>query len=157
MPSRVVDQLVERMRHIQDAYYRLLLIVGPSGSGKTAALRELAAQLRAPLLNLNLELSRLLLDLTGRQRLLQLPQVLRDAVGEEAPVVLLDNTEILFDVSLQQDPLRMLQGLSRTRTVVASWNGRVEGGHLFYATPGHPEYRRYPAHELVVVGPGVTA
>jgi len=49
-----------------------------------------------------------------------------------ADVVLLDNVEVLFDVSLKQDPLRLLQGLSRNKTVVAAWSGeiRTEGRGL---------------------------
>jgi hypothetical protein len=41
----------------------------------------------------------------------------------QAGLVLLDNIELLFDVHLKQDPLRLLQGLSRNKTVVATWNG----------------------------------
>jgi ABC-type hemin transport system ATPase subunit len=65
-----------------------------------------------------------MLDLTERQRALQLPRILAEIVGvSAADVVLLDNVEVLFDVSLKQDPLRLLQGLSRNRTVVAAWSG----------------------------------
>ncbi|MCH7944758.1 MAG: BREX-3 system P-loop-containing protein BrxF [Armatimonadetes bacterium] len=70
---------------------------------------------------------------------------------------LLDNIEILFDVTLEQDPLRLLEGVSRNRTIVAAWNGTLENGYLSYATPDHPEYRRYPRRELVVVCPEVMA
>ena len=157
MPRSIAEEAAEQLTRVDGLYHRLLLIVAPSGSGKTAALQQLARETGAPLLNLNLELSRRLLDLTGRQRALRLPQVLQDAVGTGASVVLLDNIEILFDVSLKQDPLRLLQGLSRNRTVVAAWNGTVNAGYLLYAAPEHPEYRRYPARELVVVCPDVAA
>jgi hypothetical protein len=66
-------------------------------------------------------------------------------------VVLLDNIEILFDVSLMLDPLRLLQGLSRNKTVVAAWSGSVEGKHMVYATPDHAEYKRYPLLDFLVV------
>ena len=56
----------------------------------------------------------------------------------------------LFDVALKQDPLRLLQGLSRNRTVVATWSGSIEDGHLVYAGPHHPEYRRYAVGDLLV-------
>ena len=70
-----------------------------------------------------------------------------------AEVTLLDNIEILFDVNLKQDPLRLLQGISRNRTVVAAWNGTIEGNHLVYAIPGHTEYRRYPLQDYLIVAP----
>src|SRR5262249_62434896 len=101
--------------------------------------------------NLNLELSRLLLDLTVRQRALHVPRLLEEIVqAQGGEVTLLDNIELLFDVHLKQDPLRCLQGLSRHRTVVAAWPdsfgpGERPPGVLAYAEPGHPELRRYPA------------
>ena len=66
------------------------------------------------------------------------------------------NIEILFDVSLKQDPLRLLQGLSRNKTVVAAWNGSIVDNSLTYAAPAHPEYRRYPARDFLVASPEVT-
>lgn len=84
--------------------------------------------------------------------------MLSDIVSKnDAQVVLLDNTEVLFDVSLKQDPLRCLQGLSRRRTVVAAWNGTIAHGYLTYDAPDYPEYRRYPAADLLVVSPPVPA
>jgi hypothetical protein len=126
--------------------------------GKTAALRDVHRRTGAPLVNVNLELSRRMLDLTERQRALQLPRLLSETVNAtHADVVLLDNVEILFDVSLQQDPLRLLQGLSRNKTVVAAWNGSINHEHLVYAASDHPEYRRYPLRDLLIVSPGVAA
>ena len=72
-------------------------------------------------------------------------------------MILLDNIEILFDVGLKQDPLRLLQGLSRNKTVVAAWNGTIVEDSLTYAAPAHPEYRRYPMRDFLVASPEVTA
>jgi hypothetical protein len=72
-------------------------------------------------------------------------------------VVLLDNIEILFDVSLKQDPLRLLQGISRNKTVVAALSGAINYGHMVYATPGHPEYKRYSLRDFLVVSPEAAA
>ena len=148
---------MEQLAAVEGLYHRLILVSAPSGSGKTAALQDVAARTDAPLLNLNLELARLMLDLTERQRTLQLPRLLEEVVGQDESLVLLDNIEILFDVTLKQDPLRLLQGLSRNRTIVAAWNGTLEGGYLTYATPDHYEHQRYPCRELVVVCPKVVA
>lgn len=153
MAGPLADQIVLKIQEVAALYYRLVIVASPAGSGKTKALQEVAARTRAPLINLNLELSRRLLDLTKKQRALQVPRVLEEVVGSRGSVLLLDNTEIIFDISLKLDPLRLLQGLSRNRTVVASWNGTVEEGFLVYASPDHPEYQRYAARDLVVVFP----
>ena len=147
-----VDQIRQRLSGIAEIYNRLVLLVGPSGGGRTTALRALADAEKAPMLNVGAEISGRLLDLTERQRVLQLPKLLEETVAAFAgKLTLLDNTEILFNPVLKQDPLRLLQGLSRDRTIVASWLGRVEGPHLTYAVPEHPEFRRYPSADLLIV------
>ncbi|MFH1139262.1 MAG: BREX-3 system P-loop-containing protein BrxF [Pseudomonadota bacterium] len=148
----LVDRILKGIGHAAELYHRLVMLVAPAGSGKTAALQYVQARTSAPLVNVNLELSRRMLDLTERQRTLQAPRLLADIVGAAATdVVLLDNIEVLFDVALKQDPLRLLQGLSRNKTVVAAWSGAIDGEHIVYATPNHPEYKRYPLRDFLVV------
>ena len=148
-----IMRLIPQAMHM---YHRLVLVVAPLGAGKTAALREVAQQTGYNYINVNLELSRYMLELTQRQRQLQVPRLLRDIVRTaHDQAVLLDNLEILFDTSLKLDPLRCLQDVARDRTVVAAWNGAVTAGHLTYATPDHPEYRRYALEDLVIVCPAV--
>ncbi|MBW2072832.1 MAG: BREX-3 system P-loop-containing protein BrxF [Deltaproteobacteria bacterium] len=152
MNETIFSQIVSKIEEAAVHYYRLVLVVGSADSGKTDAVRKVAGQKDIPLLNVNLEMSRLLLDLTARQRAIRLPRLMGDLLGAtESQVVLLDNTEILFDPLLQQDPLRLLQNLSRNRTLVATWNGILKDGCLVYAEPGHPEYRRYPIGDFLLV------
>ncbi len=157
MAEPFVDEIIRNIGQVGDNYYRLLTIVAPTGAGKTAALQEVHSQTHAPLLNINLGLSRRMLDLTERQRTLYLPRLLDEILDEvKNDVVLLDNIEILFDVSLKQDPLRLLQNLSRNKTLVVAWNGYTEKNHIMYATPDHPEYRRYQIHDFLVLSPKMT-
>jgi len=148
-----------------ELYHRLILVVSPPGGGKTEALRSVQEKTDSHFLNVSLELSRSLLELTERQRKLQARRILGRLVSETAAegstvgadrgggVVLLDNIELLFDASLALDPLRLLEEISRNWTLVVAWPGHVEGGWLLYARPGHPEYRRYPVGELMIVTP----
>ena len=136
------------MDYARELYYRLALVVGPPGTGKTRALREVAERLGAPRVDLGVALSQRLLDVSARQRPRQVGQILSEIAEEVGEVVLLDNLEVLFERTLEQDPLRLLKGLSRYRTVVAAWNGTIEDGSLIYGDHGHPEYRYYPAAEL---------
>ena len=151
MTRPLVDDVIEKIREAGSRYHRLVLVVGVAGTGKTAALMTAAGRIDAPLVNVNLELSRRMLDLAERQRPLRVRRLLDRIVAESgSDVVLLDNLEILFDAALRQHPLRLLQDLSRSRVVAATWNGSIEGGHIHYATPGHPEYRRYPLNGILV-------
>ncbi len=151
MQTNGADRIRRTVAEATGRYFRLVLVVGPAGSGKTAALRAAADPVANPL-NLGSALAARLLPLSKRQRALQ-TQALLEALVDGAGIdpVLLDNLEILFDPALQQDVLRLLQGLSRNRTIVASWPGKYVEGVLSYAEPGHPEHVRYPEPEAVIV------
>ncbi|MBT4816492.1 MAG: BREX-3 system P-loop-containing protein BrxF, partial [Lentisphaerae bacterium] len=144
MAEPIAQRLAKAAGHVDGIYNRLVLLVAPSGLGKTQALREFCEASGAPLVNVNLELSLRMLEMTTRQRTLRLPVLFSEVLREhDGDVIGLDNLEIVFDRGLQQDPLRLLQSASRNRTLVATWNGQVSGGKLTYADIGHPEYRSY--------------
>ena len=153
MTDDPVAAILARIEGAPDLYHRLILVVGPAGSGKTAALRAVAQSTGAPVLNLNLELSRRLLDLTALQRALDTPRALDDLIRRHRSPVLLDDTELLFEPALRLDPLALLQRASRNRTIVAAWNGALDDRYLTCAEPGHPEYRRYRRNGLAIVSP----
>ena len=152
MAEPLSSQIIKKIQEVATLYHRLILLVDPVNSGKTLELKEVQRQTNAPMINVNLELSRRMLELTERQRTLQLPKLLGEVVSiASTDLVILDNIEMLFDTHLKQDPLRLLQGLSRNTTIVSSWSGAIEDGSLIYAAPDHPEYRKYPVRELCIV------
>jgi len=158
MAEPLANVIMRRICQANGLYHRLIMVVAPAGAGKTAALQDVHERTAAPFLNVNLERSRRMFGLTERQRALQLPRLLSEIVGAAATdVVLLDNIEVLFDVSLKQGPLRLPQGLSRNKTVVAAWSGSIDGEHMVYATPDHPEYTRYALRDFLVVNPEAVA
>ena len=151
MPVPLADQIMEKIDQAAELYHRLILVIAPSGAGKTAALQDVRDRTGATLINVNLEVSRLMLEMTQRQRTLELPRLLQDiSARSQGEVILFDNVEVLFDVELKQDPLRLLQGISRNKTVVCAWSGSVVNNILTYATPEHPEYKRYPVNDFLV-------
>jgi hypothetical protein len=153
LPSAsLAHHIKEQMPTASTLYYRLVLLVGKPRSGKTAALKEFAAGQKCPVVNLNLAISERLLELTTKQRAIRMTRLL-DAVAKEhsADVLVLDNIEILFSIELQQDPLRLLQGIARNQTVVASWAGDYQGERLTYAEPSHPEFKQYDQPDAIIV------
>jgi len=149
------DDLASAVGRASARYYPLVLVVGGHGSGKTTALKAFAASRDMPCPNLSLHLSTAMLAMTETQRRLQVgalvSRLVSDAGGE---VVVLDNTELLHEPSLEVDPLKVLLAASRIRPVVAAWSGRLHGTTLLYAEPGHPEYREYENPDMVVVPVG---
>lgn len=147
----IVLQILEAIKQVSTAYHRLIILVGENGSGKTKIIRKIGSNLDAPVLNLNLLLSNELLELSVRMRAARIESILQDIVGEHnSDIMLFDNIELLFDAELQQDPLRLLQGISRNCTIISTWNGYVKDDHLLYAEAGHPEFRSYPISDLII-------
>ncbi len=126
-----------------------MLIVGGRSAGKTLCLHEVADRTGAQVVNLGLEMSRRLLELSPRERPLRVSQLFRQTAlgrsGKTPEPVLLDNIEILSSADLRQNPLELLRSLARDRPVVATWPGSIRGNTIRYAAPGHPEYRTWPA------------
>ena len=153
-----LTKLGAAIQQAANQYFRLVILAGVPASGKTAALQSVAQQLRCQIVNVNLELSRKMLELTRTQRSRQVERLLKEVIAA-APgdVVLLDNLEILFDTALEVEPLRMLQISSRNRTLVATWNGTCLDGTLTYAEPGHPEFAQFKHVDAVVIPVGTSA
>jgi len=148
----IVAHVLDTIRQASSSYFKLVIVLAPSGGGKTKVLQEVGKTIGASVTNVNLELSRLMLDLTPQQRILQGPQLLNQIVSKSNnDVVLLDNIELLFDTSLKLDPLALLKKISRNRTVVTSWNGFVEDNRLNYARQGHHEYGSYELSDIVII------
>lgn len=150
-----LTKLEEAIQHAGGQYFRLVILAGPPGSGKTTVLQSVSQRLGCEVLNVNLELSKRMLELTRMQRPRQVERLLREVIAT-APgqVVLLDNLEVLFDSSLQVEPLRLLQVSSRNRTIVASWSGSFRDSTLTYAEPGHPEFAQFKQVEGIVITVG---
>jgi len=157
MAEPIQDKIKRSLQAAEGLYYRLVLLVGKTGSCKTAALRDIANEFDTSVININLALSSELLELTATQRSLRLQGILNQIVDKGQSPLVLDNLEILFDKDLQQDPLRLLQGISRNHAVVASWNGTIAGGRLVYAETGHPEYQCYDSVDALIVNMDGTA
>ncbi|GAA6620822.1 BREX-3 system P-loop-containing protein BrxF [Scytonema sp. NUACC26] len=153
--SNYFDRVVER-------YYRLIVVVVPPSRSQTVNFCQIAESINSRYVNINLELSRRLLELTQLQRATQVQKLLAEIIGNtHNGAVLLDRLEILFDESLKLKPLECLQKLARDkpgtacakgdRTIVAVWNGNIENNSLTYAESGHPEYCRCPTDGCTVI------
>jgi hypothetical protein len=152
MAAPPVAALEDKVASAPTLYHRVVFLVGQSSNARSDVLATLAGNHKWPVVNLGLAFSQQLLDVPRRHRATTAPQVLADLLGGvSGDVLLLDHIEVLFTPELAQDPVRLLQGLSRNRTLVVSWPGVRNGTTLVYAEPGHPEYYKQPIAELVYV------
>ena len=124
---------------------KLLVLIGSRQSGKTALLEALAKKKHGAVLNVGAELGKRLAGLPQRQRPLQTLAFLRELADQHASdnLLLLDNIELLFERSLQLDPLDLLKRYAHAGRVVAVWPGEMQDGRLTYAEIGHPEHWDY--------------
>ena len=142
MSESVRQQIMQSIQAAEALYHRLVVLVGRSGAGKTVILQEVANELGASTINVNLELSSRLLELTPSQQCLQASTILHEIVDDAPSPVFLDNIELLFDSNLQLNPWRLLQSVSRNQVIITSWNGSLIDGSLVYAEAEHSEYRK---------------
>lgn len=149
----VAPQVIEKLERMVDEVgalqSKLVLLIGLPTAGKTGLLNSLAKNKGVTPLNAGAELGGRLAGMPQRQRHLQTMTILRELVDQHAPgdLLLLDNIELLFDRSLQLDPLDLLKRHAHAKRVVAVWPGELQGdartGRLTYADMGHPEHQDY--------------
>lgn len=149
----VAPQVIEKLERLVDEVgalqSKLVLLIGPPNIGKTALLYSIAKGKGVTPLNVGAELGCRLAGMPLRQRHLQTTTILRVLADRHATgdLLLLDNIELLFDRSLQLDPLDLLKRHAHARRVLAIWPGELQGdartGRLTYADMGHPEHQDY--------------
>ncbi len=145
--------MIEKLKHLVDEVgalqSKLDLLIGPPHSGKTALLHTLAQSKGVKPLNVGAKLGGRLAGMPQKQRHLQTTTILRELADQHATgdLLLLDNIELLFDRSLQLDPLDLLKRHAHAKRVVAVWPGELQGdartGRLTYADLDHPEHQDY--------------
>ena len=150
------DQIREAVDAVSAGYERLILLVGSSSARRSAALQQAAADHAWEYVNLSLRLAERMLELSAQERPGRAFDLVREILGEaRRGVACLDNIELLFEPSLQLDPLALLQSLSRQTTLVVAWPGDVmddgDARRLTHAESSHPEYREYPAQGLILL------
>ncbi len=147
--------MAERLERLVDEiaalHSKLILIVGGTNVGKTALLHELAKNRSAVPLNVGSALGSRLAAIPQMERPLQTTGILRELADDHAKgdLLLVDNIELLFDRTLQLDPLDLLKRHAHARRVIAVWPGQLRDGRLSYAEMGHPEHQDYGLEGLV--------
>ena len=149
----MIAQLERLIGEIGDLNSKLVLLVGASRSGKTKLLRELGAKLNIEPLNVGMELGRRLAATPNNKRGFSAGELLREIADKERTddPLLLDNLELLFEKSLQINPLDLVKQLAHSKRVVAVWPGELRGDRLIYADMSHPEHRDYSRDGVVVL------
>ncbi|MED5634000.1 BREX-3 system P-loop-containing protein BrxF [Enterobacter hormaechei] len=101
------------------------------------------------LLELSEKLCEHLLPLSRDDRSRKAPDILAKMLNcIVSEVVWVDRIQVLFEPSLELDPLRQLQELARIKPIIAIWPGQLTEQLLTFSVPGRADYQSYTANEL---------
>ncbi|PDS70166.1 BREX-3 system P-loop-containing protein BrxF [Rhizobium phaseoli] len=147
----MINKLDCLVNDVSSVKSKLVLLIGPPRSGKTQLIEQLSARREARVLSVGATLGRRLLSVPSTRRHLQAADLLKELADEFASdgLLLMDNIELLFDRTLQLNPLDLLKRHAHARRVIAVWPGEFRGDRLSYATTGHPEHQDYGIDGLV--------
>ena len=151
----MIERLEQLAVEVTALNSKLILIVGPPHSGKTALLAAFGKRLGVEPLNIGSELGRRLTAIPQKKRHLQVVNIMHELVNQHVcgDLLLVDNIELLFDRSLQLNPLDLLKRHATAKRDVAVWPGELRQigneRRLTYADMGHPEHQDYGTEGLV--------
>jgi hypothetical protein len=143
----IPPDLVDRI-----AAHRCVLLVDPDPARLRSVAETLAGEHRWPTLLVGSALAAALLDVPPRRRPADSSRVVRDLIRPHGPgpLICLD-VDLLFEPSLQLDPLALFRDLSRIVKLVVAWPGSSAERTLAYAVPAHGHYRTWSHPEVEVI------
>ena len=121
-----------------------LLLVSPSIEYLTAVTRELERQYAWPRISLGKSLSATLLNVLPPLRSRQAERWLQDRLRDHASgPVLCTEIDLLFEPTLNLDPLMLFRRGGRVTPLVITWPGTYKDNVLAYAVPEHSHFRTW--------------
>lgn len=98
--------------------------------------------------NLSKLLSEKLVVLSLKDREQCLHSLVSDLVKEVEDICYFSRINLLFEESLQADPLKLLQYAAKKKPIIVIWPGSLDSMSLSYAKPGLPDYKSYKLNEF---------
>lgn len=98
--------------------------------------------------NLSKLLSEKLVVLSLKDREQYLHSLVSDLVKEAEDICYFSRINLLFEESLQADPLKLLQHAAKKKPIIVIWPGSIDSMSLSYAKPGLPDYKSYKLNEF---------
>lgn len=142
----LLTEVCEALDRAEYQSYKLILVVIPEGFRRKTEAEILNNSIG--LVNLSKELARKLVSLSIRERVRRLEAEVDKIAHDCGSSVWLSKLDLLFEPALDNDPMRLLKGIAKSKTVVAIWPGEITETSVVYSKPGKPDYKTYPLKEL---------
>jgi hypothetical protein len=144
-----VTTIVRAAQQAGTRYQQLVICATIKPAELSILFETVAEETGWSLLNVSLELSQALLELSAQERKQQVVRLFEDLIRtSQAKTLLLDHIELLFERSLGLNPISVLSSSARHCTLVVNWPGTKTGSTLSYASPNHPENCSYKLAQL---------
>lgn len=125
-----------------DSYTDCLIITHPDIAVLGDGIAELRGDSDWPILDIGQELSKELLFIQPGKRSPHTRDWLNGIANKmESEPIVCANISLLFEPSLDLDPLALFRHLGRNKKLIVMWPGRYHGDVLSYAVPEHQHYR----------------
>jgi type IV secretory pathway ATPase VirB11/archaellum biosynthesis ATPase len=142
----MIEKIKAALKVVAHSRHRLIVLVGDFGTGKTTVLKQLARELPAVYVNLNLELTDRLLTRPRRDyddgvTVHGLIDELCDEHSPDGQTLLVDNVEMLFSPDLGKvNPVDTFKRMSRQRSIVLALPARGKGERADYSAIGRDDH-----------------
>lgn len=126
--------------------FKLVLVTIPKELHREIEAEILNNSIR--LVNLSKELARKLVSLSIRDRVRRLEAEVDKIANDCGSSVWLTKLDVLFEPSLENDPMMLLKMVTKYQAVVAIWPGVITETSVVYSKPGKSDYKTYSLKEL---------
>lgn len=103
------------------------------GTKFTNASRTLAEQLAA---------------MSRKERRFQIEPLVSRMISQSNDIAYVSRINLLFDKSLNVDPLKLFHVAAKKKPIVLQWPGNCDSSGLSYAKPGLPDHKSYKLNEF---------
>jgi hypothetical protein len=93
-------------------------------------------------------LSEKLVVMSQKDRKRQIHDLVSDLVKEAESICYLSRINVLFEDSLQTDPLKLLQHAAKKKPIIVILPGNIDNVSLNYAKPGLSDHKSYKLNEF---------
>ncbi len=142
----LLNRVETAVRKAEYQSFKLVLVVIPQDSHREIQEELLNSSVRT--INLSKELSRKLVSQSMKDRVKRLRMEVSDIAKECKESVWMSNLDVLFEPSLENDPMILLKKVAKSQVLVAIWPGEITETSLVYSKPGKPDYQSYLLKEL---------